>query len=557
MDSFENEDGKNKNDMDENNDENTEISVETNNILKMATIIKNTNNSCTLQANTNILNLWEREIISHFELLIIYDVTTKNVPKGRQISIKQKRLVRNRDYVITLYTSGTIVVQTKLNLELMGHLSKIDLEIATKRDISNTEQPNKNYVCNCYDEGTQKIFNKNVEDQILKLLSRIEDTENDMEKMRQEIIHLSTTNVCLEEELKKQHTYNIDNWEWVECRYEMLRKIPYLTEENKTLKIKNNKHNEDINIINIHLNEVDKKIGALLKKDTEEYNSLNFALNNQIESLTSKTIILNNDIKTQQDKINELENFCEWLDSSSTGLTSDTAAKNKTSQKENIQVKIDESYKSEAPRKKENAHVKIDDETDKSEAPRNLLLIGDSMIKYIDVDRIMVNGSNNEKICIPGATIERILFEIKNGKFNNETTDVLIHVGSNNIQNTETNAWDIPDKLAHLLSETRKRFPMSNVYFSSIIPKYEQSYVPITDKINNTISLWCESNDVYFINSRPLFVYKNTIRFERLSKRDGLHLNKAGVISLAKHLKYFINTTDQHSISPPPYSPPR
>ena len=151
--------------------------------------------------------------------------------------------------------------------------------------------------------------------------------------------------------------------------------------------------------------------------------------------------------------------------------------------------------------------------------------------------------------------MERLIFEIKNGNFSINITDVLIHVGSNNIPRDST--WDISDKLARLLCDTRKRFPMANIYFSSIIPKYDDSYITITDRVNNTIKLWCKSNHIYFIDSRPLFVHKNTIRFEKLSKRDGLHLNKTGVISLAKHLKYFINTTVQHLESPPPYSPPR
>ena len=81
---------------------------------------------------------------------------------------------------------------------------------------------------------------------------------------------------------------------------------------------------------------------------------------------------------------------------------------------------------------------------------------------------------------------------------------------------------------------------MANVCFSSIIPKYDNSYIPIIDRINNTIKLWCKKNDIHFIDSRPLFIYKNDIRFDKL-----LHLNEVGVISLAVTKKYLMFNDDR------------
>ena len=43
------------------------------------------------------------------------------------------------------------------------------------------------------------------------------------------------------------------------------------------------------------------------------------------------------------------------------------------------------------------------------------------------------------------------------------------------------------------------------------------------------------------------------IRFERLSLRDKLHLNRSGILAMGKHMKYAIHAVEERS--PPPYSP--
>ena len=175
--------------------------------------------------------------------------------------------------------------------------------------------------------------------------------------------------------------------------------------------------------------------------------------------------------------------------------------------------------------------------------PRKLLLIGDSMIKYVDANRLM-HTRKNDKLCIPGATIETIENEIvKHYKHSNNDmyTDVLVHVGTNNIPHDHPNI--VINSLARLMHTVQKSFPRAEMYFSGIIPKYSNAYIIITDKINYALRNWCRVNGYHFVDTRGLFVNsKYRIRFDRLSKNDRLHLNRAGVQALAKYFTFYLNT---------------
>ena len=174
---------------------------------------------------------------------------------------------------------------------------------------------------------------------------------------------------------------------------------------------------------------------------------------------------------------------------------------------------------------------------------RKLLLIGDSMIKYIDANRLMYTRKN-DKLCLPGATIETIENEIVKqykGGNNDAYTDVLVHVGTNNIPHDHPNI--VINSLARLMHTVRKIFPLAEMYCSGIIPKYSNAYIIITDKINYALRNWCRVNGCHFVDTRGLFVNsKYRIRFDRLSKNDRLHLNRAGVQALAKYFTFYLNT---------------
>ena len=68
----------------------------------------------------------------------------------------------------------------------------------------------------------------------------------------------------------------------------------------------------------------------------------------------------------------------------------------------------------------------------------------------------------------------------------------------------------------------------------------------------NIMKKVCEEHGYIYVNTRPLFINNIGIRFDRLA-RDKLHLNKSGVIAIAKHLKFAV--LNRVPLSPPPYSP--
>ena len=95
------------------------------------------------------------------------------------------------------------------------------------------------------------------------------------------------------------------------------------------------------------------------------------------------------------------------------------------------------------------------------------------------------------------------------------------------------------------------------MYYSSIIPKYNNRSIEICDYINMAIKRYCYRIKVHFIDTRNLFVNKETgLRCQRLSIHDKLHLNRDGVMDIGKHINFFVNTEYIKIVDmPPPYYP--
>ena len=101
----------------------------------------------------------------------------------------------------------------------------------------------------------------------------------------------------------------------------------------------------------------------------------------------------------------------------------------------------------------------------------------------------------------------------------------------------------------------QQAFRNATVHYSSIIPKKVDKSIRTCDKINGMIRQLCEfkGNKFNYIDTRGLFVKNGGIRYERLSQRDKLHLNREGIMVMGKHLKYSIHAVQE--APPPPYSP--
>ena len=113
---------------------------------------------------------------------------------------------------------------------------------------------------------------------------------------------------------------------------------------------------------------------------------------------------------------------------------------------------------------------------------------------------------------------------------------------------------DIANNICKSIQTAQETYQNATIHYSPIIPKYDNKNIKRSDTINNIVKTFCKfkGNSFNYIDTRPLFVKNDTIRFDRLAK-DKLHLNRTGIFAMAKHLKYAIHAVEK--TPPPPYSP--
>ena len=95
-----------------------------------------------------------------------------------------------------------------------------------------------------------------------------------------------------------------------------------------------------------------------------------------------------------------------------------------------------------------------------------ILILSDSMLKGIKEIKLL-NKTYINKQCITGAKIEDLQGLISKMKDTIAYSQIVIHVGTNNI--FKTNETDIIDEIETLLESIKQKWPNANVIFSSII----------------------------------------------------------------------------------------
>ena len=320
-----------------------------------------------------------------------------------------------------------------------------------------------------------------------------------MKKMDQEILELNVENEALKEDKKIK---DVNCWEWLEKRYDMLKMIPSLTEENKSLKNRDEKFKTDIKNLNKRINELDTIIA---KKITEVEFDKHGEIEKNFEKLSSNVELTRKKLDVNNSRLLDIENNSQW-------------GKMERVVNENLENNTE---------KQEEAKIK-----------RNVVIIGDSMLKHIDVEKLFPGSKSSRNECMPGATVEKLNNYVsrKNENDNQHISDVIVHAGSNNLPRDDV--LKSVNKLASLLEIMRKKYKNASITFSPIIPKYDNKNIATCDEINNIMRRYCKNNGIEFIETRNLVINKNGIRFERLSRHDLLHLNREGIIMPLKSEKH-------------------
>ena len=177
-----------------------------------------------------------------------------------------------------------------------------------------------------------------------------------------------------------------------------------------------------------------------------------------------------------------------------------------------------------------------------------ILILSDSMLKGIK-ETILSNKTYINKQYITGAKIEDLHNLISKMKDTVAYSQIVIHVGMNNI--FKTNETDMIDEIETLLESIKQKWPYANVIFSSIIlHKTDSRKNAIVNRINQEIKHL--SNRLSFrLMDNTNVVTLSTGNIDNDAYSDNLHLNnQKGSRKLAKNLEIYLRLKSSRKTGP-------
>ena len=166
----------------------------------------------------------------------------------------------------------------------------------------------------------------------------------------------------------------------------------------------------------------------------------------------------------------------------------------------------------------------------------DLLVAGDSCVKHLDLE-LMNPGKTNRLICVPGGKAVDIRNRVKEICATNNVSHCVVHVGTNHTSSDEPIAT--AEKLVALLREIKTNMPQTSVYFSSILPKYDNEWLSSLNLINRRVYESSKKVNFSFIGHYD-FATHGFIN-HRLLSRDGIHPSYSGVAQMARDIKFQCN----------------
>ena len=176
------------------------------------------------------------------------------------------------------------------------------------------------------------------------------------------------------------------------------------------------------------------------------------------------------------------------------------------------------------------------DEDEDEKGSIDFLSLGDSLVRWVNVNKINPGSNSNKLVCRPGAKIMdiRACLEELDGHY--DIRNLFINVGSNEIP--ENDPFEVATRLTSLLAEIKVQMPLTKVYVSAILPKLGPEYIPGINDINYLMFNNCKILDVVFVQ-HPEFCSRGYINFDLLAG-DSIHLNRLGIQQFENDIKELV-----------------
>ena len=122
-----------------------------------------------------------------------------------------------------------------------------------------------------------------------------------------------------------------------------------------------------------------------------------------------------------------------------------------------------------------------------------LVMFGDSITKRIDPSFIArCDKSLGLNYSVGGAKVRGIYEQMLTFRENHQeaaVTNVIIHVGTSHLPRDHPS--DITTKTSKLLLHATKEFPNTSIYFSAILPKFNNTFFEMINHVNSEIFELC------------------------------------------------------------------
>ena len=122
---------------------------------------------------------------------------------------------------------------------------------------------------------------------------------------------------------------------------------------------------------------------------------------------------------------------------------------------------------------------------DVSVTEHDLLIIGDSLVDSIDPQKVNPSGGTTV-VCIRGGSPNDILEAFRKQTASKKYKRIVVHVGTNLIPIFSKEY--VSDNIITTMLEIKKLSPKSKLAFSSILPKYNDSWLNDIDYINSRVA---------------------------------------------------------------------
>ena len=170
-----------------------------------------------------------------------------------------------------------------------------------------------------------------------------------------------------------------------------------------------------------------------------------------------------------------------------------------------------------------------------------LMVVGSSIIRDINASLVEKYCPAITK-CIPGAKIKDVRNMIYAYGCTHSIGNLIIHVGGNEIDcHTIGSPQKLAKKIIEFLDDIQEALPDTRIFFSEILPRYNDFLMPFISLINQLVHMYCESHSIVFVQHLDFCTRYTSGHYARMTRSlikttDNVHPTTKGTLTIAKNL---------------------